>query len=60
MDTIAVGERKFVGITKSTDPSQARAPWRVAYERGGKEYARHFPSKNKAIQYAKEKLGKLQ
>ena len=49
--------RRFIGITKSTEPTQARTPWRVAYERGGKEYAYHVSSKAKALQYAKDKLG---
>ena len=50
-------ERKFIGITKSTDPTQVRAPWRVAYEKNGKEYAYHETSKAKAINVAREKLG---
>jgi len=49
-------ERKFIGVTKSTEPTQKRSPWRVAYEKEGEEYARHFSSKAKAIEYAKDKL----
>jgi len=53
-----VPEVKFIGITKSTDPTQKRAPWRIEYEKGGKRYARYETSHVKAIQLAEEKFGK--
>ena len=54
----AVGEKRiFASVTKSTDPTQIRAPWRVAYTYKGEEHAGHFSSKIKALEYAKEKLG---
>jgi len=52
------GEVKFIGITKSTDPTQKRAPWRIEYEKEGKRYARYETSHVKAIQLAEERFGK--
>ena len=52
-------KRKFIGITKSTDPTQARAPWRIAYiyMKDGLEYAYHATSKANAIEWVKEHSG---
>src|SRR3990167_2425849 len=37
-----VAKRTFIGVTKSAEPTQARAPWRVAYKYKGEEHAGYF------------------
>lgn len=46
---------KIIGITKSNNPTQSRSPWRIAYEKDGKQYARYETSQAKAIQWAESK-----
>lgn len=47
-----MSDKKIISITKSLDPTQKRAPWRIAYEKNGKEYARYETSLKRALEYA--------
>lgn len=49
---------QIIGITKITDPTMKRHPWKVSYLKDGKEYASHESSFKKAQEYAEYKRRK--
>lgn len=56
-EAVEAPKRRFISLTRSSDPTQKTAPWRLAYESKGKEYAYHLTSKAKAIERARATLG---